>query len=138
MNSPVATFSPASSAPALKPRAIDAVEVVDVEAARGVAAHRQLGDLGRLVGRVVEHLDLEQLARVVDLADRVDQPVRDVHLVVDRQLDGDARQHVERRQRRRHVVLVLHVKIHKVVPVPAVDGQDAQDEEVEDEDERLR
>ena len=47
----------------------------------------------RLVGRVVEHLDFEQLARIVHLADGVDQPVRDVHLVEDRQLDGDARQH---------------------------------------------
>ena len=46
--------------------------------------------LARLVGRVVEHLDFEQLARIVDLADRVDQPVRDVHLVVERQLDRDA------------------------------------------------
>ena len=48
--------------------------------------------LARLVGRVVEHLDLEQLARVVDAADRVDQPVGDVHLVVERQLDRDDRQ----------------------------------------------
>ena len=48
--------------------------------------------LARLVGRVVEHLDLEQLARVVDAADRVDQPIGDVHLVVERQLDRDDRQ----------------------------------------------
>ena len=60
--------------------------------ARRVPADGELGDLVRLVGRVVQHLDLEQLARVVDLADRVDQPIGDVHLVVDRQLDRDARQ----------------------------------------------
>ena len=54
--------------------------------------------LARLVGRVVEHLDLEPLARVVDRADGVDQPVDDVHLVVDRQLDRDDRQRVERRR----------------------------------------
>ena len=35
----------------------------------------------------------------------------------------------------RLVVPVLHVKIHQVVAVPAVDGQDDQDEEVDDEDE---
>src|SRR5687767_12254851 len=31
-----------------------------------------------------------------------------------------------------------HVKIHEVVPMPAVDGQNAQDEEITDEDERVR
>ena len=50
-----------------------------------------LGDAARLVGRIVQHLNLEQLARVVDARDRLDQPVRHVHLVVERQLDGDRR-----------------------------------------------
>ena len=71
------------------------------EPLRGMPPHRQLGDLLRLVGRVVQDLDLEQVPRIVHLADGVDQPVRDVHLVEDRQLDGDARQvvGVGRRQR---------------------------------------
>ena len=51
--------------------------------------------LARLVGRVVEHLNLEQLARVVDLAHRVDQPIRHIHLVVERQLDRDDRQRID-------------------------------------------
>jgi hypothetical protein len=33
---------------------------------------------------------------------------------------------------------VFHVKIHTVIPVPAVDREDAEDEEVEDESQRLR
>ena len=64
--------------------AVGAVDVLDVDALRGVAAHGELGDLARLVGRVVEHLDFEQLARIVDAADRLDQPVDHVHLVVER------------------------------------------------------
>ena len=54
--------------------------------------HGALRHAARLVGGVVEDLDFEQLARVVELADGVDQPVRHVHLVVDRELDGDDRQ----------------------------------------------
>jgi hypothetical protein len=46
--------------------AVRAVEVLDVHALRGMPAHGQFRDLPRLVGRVVEHLDLEPLARVVD------------------------------------------------------------------------
>ena len=60
----------------------------------GVAPHGLLGHAARFVGGVVEHLDLEQLARVVHLADGVDQPVGHVHLVVDRQLHRDDGQRV--------------------------------------------
>ena len=80
--------------------------------------------------RVVEHLDFEQVARVVDAADRLDQPVGDVHLVVERQLDRDDRQRVERRAGLRLLVPVAHVEIHEVVPVPAVDRENDQDEEI--------
>ena len=118
-------------------RAVDTVQILDVEAARGVSAHGELGDLGGLVRRVVQHLDLEQVAGIVDLADGIDQAVRDVHLVEDGELDGDPRQHLRRRQRGRHVALVFHVKIHKVIAMPAVDGEDAQNEEVQDENQRI-
>ena len=137
MNSPRATFRPASSAPALYPVRFGAVEVLDVDALRGEAAHRQLGDAARLVGRVVEHLDLEQLARIVDAADRLDQAVGDVHFVVERQLDRDDRQRVERRAGRRLLVPVPHVEVHEVIAMPAVNGEDDQDEEVGGEGERF-
>ena len=97
-----------------------------------------LSNFGRLVRRVVQDLDFEQLLRVVHLADRTDQPVRDVHFVEDGKLNGDWRQRRRQRHRARDPILVFHVKIHKVVPVPAVDRQDAQDEEVKDEDQGLR
>ncbi len=121
--------------------AVDAMDIRDVEAARRVAADRQLGDIRGLVRRVVEDLNLQQLARVIHLADRVDQSVRDVHLVVNRQLDRDARQVAERgrRQRRvRGVAPVFHVKINEVIAMPAVDRQNAQDEKIQNEDQCLR
>ena len=114
------------------------MEVLDVDALRRVPPHRQLGDLAGFVGRVVQHLDFEQLARVVEAADGVDQPIGDVHLVVDRKLDRDDRQRVERRRLDWLGILMPHVKIHEVVAVPAVDGQNAQDEEITDEDEGVR
>ena len=117
--------------------AVGAVDVLDVEAVGGMTAHGGRGDGAGLVGRVVEHLDLELLARVVDGADRVHEPVDHVHLVEDRQLDGDDRQLVEVPQGHRHLVLVLHVEVHHVVAVPPVHGQDHEHEEVGRENERL-
>ena len=114
------------------------MDVGDVHAARGVAAHGLLGHAARLVGRVVQDLDLEELARILDLADGVDQPIGDVHLVVDRQLDRDRRQGVERPGGDWLPPLVLHVQVNKVVPVPSVYREDDQYEEICGEDERLR
>ena len=113
------------------------MHVLNIHAACSVPAYSQLSNLGRFVGRIVEDLDFEQLARVVHLADRIDQPVGDVHLVEDRQLDRDGRQYGQLRQRLGHVPLVFHVKIHKVIAVPAVDGQDAEHEKIRDEDQRI-
>ena len=77
--------------------AVGSPDVGDVDAL--VAPRRdELGhDRGRLVGRVVEDLDLEAIGGVVHPRHVVDQPVRHVDLVVDRELDGD------RRPRRRHL-----------------------------------
>jgi hypothetical protein len=106
------------------------VEVLDVDPLRGVTAHRQLGDAARFVGRVVQHLDLVQVARVVDRADRVDQTLGDVHLVVERKLDRDDRQRIERRTEFRLLVPVAHVEIHEVIPVPPIDGEHDHDEKI--------
>jgi hypothetical protein len=95
--------------PGLVAGAVGAVDVLDVQALRGVAAHGELGDLPGFVGGVVEHLDLQELPRVVDPADGVDETIDDVHLVEERQLDGHHRQGVELRPGGGHVVLVLHV-----------------------------
>src|SRR5450755_1009394 len=42
-----------------------------------------------IVRRIVQHLNLKQLARVFYLADAVDEPFDDVTLVIERKLDGD-------------------------------------------------
>ena len=122
----------------LEPGPVAAVDVLDVDALRRQPLDRQLGDAARLVGRVVQHLDFEPVARVLDGAHRVDQPIGDVHLVVERQLDRHDRERFERRAGFRLVVPVPHVQVHEVVPVPAVDGENDQDEEVRGERERFQ
>ena len=117
--------------------AVGPVDVGDVDARARVPPHGACRDTGRLVCRVVQDLNLEQVPRIVQLADRVDQPVGDVHLVVNRQLNSDARQLVEGSERFWLVSLVLHVQVHQVVPVPSIHGQNNQNEEIGRENQRL-
>ena len=107
-----------------------AVDVLDIETLGAITLRRQPGDVLRLVGRVVEDLDFELLFRVVHPADGLDQPVHHVHFVEERQLHRHRGPGLGIDRRRDFVPLVLHVKIHKVVAMPAVHGQDTQDEEV--------
>ena len=98
----------------LVPAPIGAMDILDVHAAERGATHRELGDTLGLVDRIVEYLYFEAIAGVVHLADRIDQPVHDVHLVIDGQLYRDGRQVVKMTGRRGHAVLVFHVDVHKV------------------------
>ena len=121
----------------LESGAILAVDVLDVDALHRMATHGELGDLPGLVGRIVEHLDFKQLARILDPAYGVEQPIDDVHLVVERQLDGDDWKRVERSLRLGLLVLVLHVDVHQVVTVPSINSEDEENEEIRGEYERF-
>ena len=100
MNSPRAAFRPGLERARLVARAIGAVVILDVHALRGKAPDRQLGDALRLVGRIVQHLDLQTIPRVFDSTHRLDEAIGDVHLVVQRELDRDDRRRIERRPSR--------------------------------------
>ena len=106
------------------------MEILDVDALQRVATDREFGNLPRLVGGVVQDLDLQLFARVIDLADRVDQAIDDVHFVIEGKLNRHDRQVVELTLGNRLFVLVLHVDVHQVVPVPSIHGQDQQDEKI--------
>ena len=116
----------------LEAGAIDAVDVLDVQV--GVA-RAQVGDLApadllRLVGRVVEHLDLEAIVRVADLGDGVEQPLDDVHLVEQRQLHGHGRQIGEGPDRARSLVAVAIVEKDQRRAMEAVEREHQQDDEI--------
>ncbi len=97
----------------------------------------ELGHAARFVGRVVEHLDLEKLARIIDGAHRGDQPIGDVHFVVQRQLNRHDRLRIERRAGLRLLIAITQIEINEVVPMPAVDGENDEDEKVCAERQRL-
>jgi len=90
---PTRALEAASSAPALYPRRSVRCRYLmsTPSAAKAKTPHRELRNTPRLVGRVVQHLDLQTLARVLDPADGLDQSVGDVHFVEERQLDRDER-----------------------------------------------
>ena len=82
---------------------------------RREAADGELGHAARFVGRVVEHLDLEKLSRVVDGAHRGDQPIGDVHFVVERQLNRHDGLRIERGAGLRLLIAVTQIQIDEVV-----------------------
>ena len=85
----------------LEAAAVAAVQMVDVEAAGALPRHRFGHHLDGLVGGVVEDLDLQPVARVIERADGVHQAPGDVHLVVEWKLNRDLRQLLVGEARRR-------------------------------------
>ena len=114
--------------------AIGAVKVVDVEALALIALDEAPRERNRLVRRVVEDLDLEQVLRIADPADRFEQPLDDVELVEDGKLDGDPGKNLGQRKRTGALVAVPEVEVHHHVTVETQDGKDDEGEEVEAED----
>ena len=114
--------------------AIRAVMVADGIAQRGVALDQAAGDFDGLVGRIVEHLDVELLSRILQLADRLQQALDYVLLVENRQLHRDARQVFKTRGRLGRAVLpVLVIQIDQDVAVHSVSREQNQHDEIRDQ-----
>jgi len=69
--------------------AVGAVYPFDTNAASARARHRPARDLGRVVGRIIQHLDVQLVARIILRRCRRDDPFSEVALVEQRDLDGD-------------------------------------------------
>jgi hypothetical protein len=96
-----------------------------------VALHQRLGKWGGVVGGIVQHLDLEQLAGILDAGDLVDEPLDDVPFVEDGQLNGDRRQLRETPGRLAGGLLaVLEISANDLVAMHAVDRKHGQNGEV--------
>src|SRR5437667_6529936 len=104
--------------------------VLDVHALSREPPNRELGDAARLVGGIVEHLDFKEIARVIDPADRLDQPIGDVHLVVERELNRHGGKRIQLCARLRLLVSVPDVQIDQVVPMPAVNRENDEYEKI--------
>ena len=96
----------------------------------------RFGDLHCFVSRIVEHLDLELFARVVDFGNGFHQPIHDVHLVEERQLDGDARQlgFGESGAGPWDEVAIAPEVDDLLDAIGAVDGQRSENREIDDQD----
>jgi hypothetical protein len=66
------------------------MDVSDVEALGVIAAHEAARELNRVIGGIVEDLDGEELARIVELGRRTKKSAKDVTLIVDGELHDDA------------------------------------------------
>ena len=100
-----------------------AVPVFDLESL--LAQFHRVGftDFRRLVGRVIENLNLQFLLRVIERADGGHELIHHVRLVEDRQLDGDGRQVGELSERFRALSAVLPVAIQNLDFVRSKGGQ---------------
>src|SRR5262245_26255950 len=69
---------------------VNPMMIIDVQAFGLKPCDFAGGDLLSLVGGIIENLDLQFVARIVELADCSDQSSNDVVLVINRQLDSDS------------------------------------------------
>ncbi len=105
---------------------VGAMEESHLATARTPLRNFRRANLGRLIGRIVEYLDFEPVGGVVQARHRVEQPGGDEFFIVQRQLDGHARQVGEQRFRPRQVATMSVVQVDHPVPVQPVTRQQPQ------------
>ena len=121
---------------ALVTLAISAVDMRDVEALRAVAIDEAARELDGVVGGIVEELDREQLARIVELGRRAKEPGEHIALVVDRELQDDARKLVVRERERMiaPATTVAAVERDEDIAIQADQRQQQKRDAIDDED----
>src|SRR5579871_4600311 len=101
---------------------------------RRIALDQATRNLNRFIRGIIEHLDVEFLPWIVQLADRLQQAFHDVLLVENRQLHGNSRQFLKSRRRLGRAILpVLVIQIDEDVPVPSIPGKQDQNNEIRDQ-----
>src|SRR5438270_3012370 len=103
-------------------------------AQRGIALHHALRYYNGFVRRIIQHLDIELVLGIIDLADRLHQSVDYELLVVNRELDGDAGKLGKLSKRLRGPVLaVAVVHVNQRIAVHSVRGQNHHHYKIGDE-----
>jgi hypothetical protein len=116
----------------LEAGAVHAVDVLDVEAFGPEALDLGLGDVAGFVGGIVENLDLEEVFRVIELGDAIEEALDDVELVKDGELDGDAGEGIEVADGAWDVFAMLEEEVNDDVTVNAVHAEAKENGEVAD------
>ena len=91
-----------------------------------------------VVRRIVQHLDFQELPRIVNASDGFEQALHNIALVENGQLDGDRRQLFELLQRTGRVLLVLQVSVGQQITVDAVNRKDNKNRKVRDQNREIK
>ncbi len=115
----------------LEAAAVAAVMVADLVTQGRITLHYAACNFHGFVRRVVEHLNVQLFARVIQFADRLHQAVDHELLIENGQLDGNAREFLKMGFRLADRILAVAV-IHpdELVSVEAIAGQNDEDNKV--------
>src|SRR5437660_10844813 len=112
--------------------AIDAMNELDVEAATPQFVRARGGDLARIVGRIIQHLNLEKFSRIVLFRSRVQQTLDHVNFVKDRQLHRHLRQLLKAAGWDQLALSVFEKEINDEIAMHAVGGKTDEHTQIAD------
>jgi hypothetical protein len=116
-------FEPDCERTGLESGPVDAMNQLNIEAALPQFFGARRSHLARIVGRIVEHLDLQQISRVIELTDRTQKALHDVNFIKNRKLNRYFWQLPELPGRNGRAFAVLQEEINDEIPVNAVARQ---------------
>ena len=110
--------------------AIGAMDVNNGKTARSVAFDAGTGDVARFVGGIIEDLDAQQFARIVEQRDGVDEALDDVAFVEDGELYSNLWPVGDSRRWSRNIFTVSVVFVEQDVAVQAIRCEDEEHDKV--------
>src|SRR5262249_41695122 len=113
--------------------AIGAMQIRDRIALALIVLDQALGDVCGLVRGVVENLNVEFFPRIVDAADRLQEPLHHELFIENGQLNREPGEFGKLFNRLGLAVLLLVIEIYESVAMHSVRGQQNQDHEVGDQ-----
>jgi len=111
---------------------VDAMNQLNIEAALPQFFGARSSHLARIVGRIVQHLDLQTIARVIQFADRAQQSLDHINFVEDGQLHGHDRQFFKSAGRHGLPFPILEKKVNNKIAVDAVSRKADEHAEITD------
>ncbi len=114
--------------------AVVAMNVTDRQPQALIALDAVARHFLRLVGGIVEHLNIQQLARIIERGNRFHQTLDHVTLVVNRKLHGDAGPRSNFRRRPGDALAIFVIVVDQRIAMNAVHRQNGHDEEVRQHD----
>ena len=108
------------------------MNVNDGQAGGGVALDAGASNFASFVGGIVEHLDVQQFVRIIELGNGVNEAFDDVALIEDGKLNGNLGPILHARRNCRNIFAVDEVVVNQRVAVQAVQRQNKEHDEIRD------